>query len=146
MNAVLTYPALPSAEVVSILKPQCALHTDCSDVHSAFASQKDPGFVLLHTMGTEATFSKRHIPNAVFLPHRLITAERMQEWPMQTLFVTYCAGPHCNAAEQAALRLAQLGRPVKLMLGGLMGWEFEGFAFAGHRADQADAIAENCGC
>ncbi len=54
----------------------------------------------------------------------------MAEWPKDTLFVVYCAGPHCNGADRAALRLAELGRPVKLMLGGITGWADESFAFA----------------
>ena len=58
-----------------------------------------------------------------------ITAERMMAWPHDTLFVVYCAGPHCNGADSAALRLAKLGRPVKVMLGGMTGWADEGFAF-----------------
>ena len=32
-------------------------------------------------------------------------------------------------AHAAALKLAELGRPVKMMLGGLTGWEDEGYAF-----------------
>ena len=44
-----------------------------------------------------------------------------------TLFVVYCAGPHCNGAARAAVRLASLGRPVKLMAGGITGWMDEGF-------------------
>ena len=32
-------------------------------------------------------------------------------------------------ADVAALKLAELGRPVKMMLGGLTGWEDEGYAF-----------------
>ena len=59
-----------------------------------------------------------------------MSAERMQEWPQETLFVVYCAGPHCNGADRAALKLAMLGRPVKIMLGGITGWEDEGFAFS----------------
>jgi rhodanese-related sulfurtransferase len=43
------------------------------------------------------------------------------------LFVVYCAGPHCNGAARAAVRLAALGRPVKLMAGGITGWLDEGF-------------------
>jgi rhodanese-related sulfurtransferase len=44
--------------------------------------------------------------------------------------VTYCAGPHCNGAARGALRLARLGRPVKIMAGGITGWMDEGFALA----------------
>jgi rhodanese-related sulfurtransferase len=46
------------------------------------------------------------------------------------LFVVYCAGPHCNGAARAAVRLARLGRPVKLMAGGITGWIDEGFELA----------------
>ena len=35
-----------------------------------------------------------------------------------------------DTADRAALRLARLGRRVKLMLGGMTGWADEGFAFA----------------
>jgi rhodanese-related sulfurtransferase len=52
----------------------------------------------------------------------------MSTYPADTLFVTYCAGPHCNGAARAAVRLAQLGFPVKLMAGGITGWLDEGFA------------------
>lgn len=49
---------------------------------------------------------------------------------MDTLFVTYCAGPHCNGATSGAIRLARLGRPVKIMIGGVTGWLDEGFELA----------------
>jgi len=58
-----------------------------------------------------------------------MTAERMRAWPEDTLFVVYCAGPHCNGADRAALNLARLGRKVKIMIGGMTGWADEGFAF-----------------
>ncbi|MXY03489.1 MAG: rhodanese-like domain-containing protein, partial [Acidimicrobiales bacterium] len=45
----------------------------------------------------------------------------------ETLFVVYCAGSHCNAADKAGARLARLGRPVKKMIGGKSGWLEEGF-------------------
>ena len=45
----------------------------------------------------------------------------------------YCAGPHCNGADRAAVRLARLGRPVKKMIGGVTGWLDEGFARPGAR-------------
>ena len=86
-------------------------------------------FVLLDVRGPKA-YARGHVPGALNLPHAQITAERMMSWPHATLFVVYCAGPHCNGADRAALRLAKLGRPVKMMLGGVTGWADEGFAFA----------------
>ena len=67
---------------------------------------------------------------APYLPHREITEERLAAWPRDTLFVVYCAGPHCNGADRAALRLARLGRRVKTMPGGMAGWVAEGFPVA----------------
>ena len=69
-----------------------------------------------------------HLPGAVNLPHGKIIESKIAEWPQETLFVTYCAGPHCNGAARGAARLAALGRPVKLMVGGNTGWLDEGFA------------------
>ena len=48
---------------------------------------------------------------------------------MDTLFVVYCAGPHCNGTDRAALRLSRLGCKVKVMIGGITGWADEGFSF-----------------
>jgi rhodanese-related sulfurtransferase len=108
-----------------------SFETDCADVHAAMNSDDGmaPDFVLLDVRGPGA-YARAHVPGALNLPHRLITAERMASWPEHTLFVVYCAGPHCNGADRAALRLAELGRPVKLMLGGMTGWADEGFAYA----------------
>ena len=39
-----------------------------------------------------------------------IGAATLRDYPVDTLFVVYCAGPHCNGAHRAALRLARLGR------------------------------------
>lgn len=105
-----------------------AYETDCWDVHQAMALP-DPGFVLLDVRGADA-YAAGHVPGALNLPHRKIIASKMDAWPAGTLFVVYCAGPHCNGAARAAVRLAGLGRPVKLMAGGITGWVDEGFALA----------------
>ena len=61
------------------------------------------------------------------MPTRTIDAARMAEYPAVTIFAVYCAGPHCNGAAKAAMRLAALGRPVKEMIGGVTGWVDEGY-------------------
>jgi hypothetical protein len=35
-------------------------------------------------------------------------------------------GPHCDGTNKPALRLARLGLPVKMMIGGVTGWIDEG--------------------
>ena len=67
------------------------------------------------------------MPGAVHIPHAELTEERLTEYAADTLFVVYCAGPHCNGANRGARRLADLGRPVKEMIGGIIGWQDEGF-------------------
>lgn len=124
-NAVTAVPAAPSAEAVAHFEAEFRFETDCWDTHSALTSSQ-PGFVLLD-MRSPALFAAGHIRGAVNLPHGKITAGRMADWPADTLFVTYCAGPHCNGAARGALRLAKLGRPVKIMAGGVTGWLDEGF-------------------
>jgi rhodanese-related sulfurtransferase len=106
--------------------------TDCWDVNAALAGG-EPDFVLLDVRSAEL-YEKGHIAGAIHLPHRKIVESRMAQWPPETLFVVYCAGPHCNGAHKAATRLAALKRPVKLMIGGITGWLDEGFTLVGGSA------------
>jgi rhodanese-related sulfurtransferase len=126
-SAVAAIPAAPSAEAEAHFAAAFAFETDCWDVHEALKT--GPDFVLLDVRGPEL-FNRGHVAGAVHLPHGKITASRMEQWPAGTLFVVYCAGPHCNGAARAALRLARLERPVKIMAGGITGWLDEGFALA----------------
>lgn len=129
MSVVSVIPAALAEVVIHHVQQRLSLETDCADVYSAMTAD-EMDFVLLHVIGTPEHFARRHLPGALHLPHRLITEERLSQWPAETLFVVYCAGPHCNGADRAALRLAQLGRKVKIMPGGLTGWEDEGLPFA----------------
>jgi len=70
------------------------------------------------------------VPGARNLPQGKIVEAKLGDYPLDTLFVVYCAGPHCNGAQRGAERLARLGRPVKLMIGGVTGWLDEGFELA----------------
>lgn len=128
MNAVTATPAADPAEAASHFARRLALETDCADVHAAM-NAGDPGFVLVDVRGPGA-FARGHVPGAINIPHRDLTAERLAGYAAGTLFVVYCAGPHCNGGDRGALRLAGLGRPVKLMIGGVTGWLDEGFALA----------------
>lgn len=124
-NAVTDVPAAPSHEAEAHFAASFSFETDCWDVHDAL-SRPDPGFVLIDVRSPEM-FAKGHVPGAVSLPHGKIIGLKMAAWSEATLFVTYCAGPHCNGAARGALRLARLGRPVKIMAGGVTGWLDEGF-------------------
>lgn len=99
--------------------------TDCWDVHHDI-SKGLAQFVLLDVRSPEL-YEAGHLPAAVNLPTGRIIERNLTAYPTDTLFTVYCAGPHCNGADKAALRLARLGRPVKKMIGGVEGWKDEGF-------------------
>jgi rhodanese-related sulfurtransferase len=124
-NRVVEVPAAPPDVARAHFESSFAFETDCWDVHEALASA-DPGFVLLDVR-SPALFAAGHVPGARNLPHARLSERTLAEHPLGTLFVVYCAGPHCNGADRAAVRLARLGRPVKKMLGGVTGWLDEGF-------------------
>lgn len=94
-NNVTKIPAAPSDLAMEHFASEFTFETDCWDVHDALSGE--PGFVLLDVRGP-ALFEKGHVPGAVNLPHGKIIRSKLAKWSEDTLFVTYCAGPHCNGA------------------------------------------------
>jgi len=135
-------PATP-ADALQHFSRRLAFETDCSDVHQ---SQKtgDVDYVLVDVRSHEA-FLKAHVPGAINIPTRSITPQRMSEYSPDTLFVVYCAGPHCNGVHRAAVRLAGLGFFVKEMIGGLTGWVDESLSLH-QEHDAAPAAGFSCEC
>jgi rhodanese-related sulfurtransferase len=129
MSIVTEVPAASAAEALARFEDSLRFETDCWDVHSVLGTPQQD-FVLLDVRGTDK-YAQGHVPGAVDLAHRKIIGSKMAEYPAGTVFVTYCAGPHCNGAARAAIRLAKLGLPVKIMTGGVTGWLDEGFELAG---------------
>lgn len=127
MSSAVSRPAAASSErALAHFESLLQFETDCWDVHHALTNDRQD-FVLLDVRGEEA-FRKGHVPGAVHLPHVRISEETLSSYVPGTLFVVYCAGPHCNGADKAAIRLARLDRPVKKMIGGVTGWLDEGFS------------------
>lgn len=126
-TAVTAVPPATSDLAREHFAAEFVFETDCWDVHDSLARGAD--FVLLDVR-SPALFAAGHVPGAINLPHGKIVRSKLDPWPEGTVFVTYCAGPHCNGATRGALRLAELGRPVKIMAGGITGWLDEGFDLA----------------
>ena len=124
-SAVTLVPAAPSDLAEAHFAAEFSFETDCWDVHEA--TQQGADFVLVDVR-SPAMFAQGHVPGAINIPHGKLIESKLANWSRETLFVTYCAGPHCNGAARGALRLARLGRPVKIMAGGITGWKDEGFA------------------
>jgi rhodanese-related sulfurtransferase len=118
-------PAADPKDALAHFESLLSYETDCWDVHSAIDSRHS-GFVVLDVRSPDA-FNAGHVPGANNLPHGRINERNLATYPEEMLFVVYCNGPHCNGADRAAVRLARLGRKVKKMIGGIEGWNDEGF-------------------
>ncbi|MEZ8099237.1 rhodanese-like domain-containing protein [Vibrio bivalvicida] len=127
-SAVSRVKAAASEQALAHFEQLLRFETDCWDVHHALTNGLQD-FILVDVRG-ESLFEQGHIDGAINIPHPRLNEKRLAEFPIDTLFVVYCAGPHCNGTEKAAIRLAKLGRPVKKMIGGITGWLDEGFGLA----------------
>jgi rhodanese-related sulfurtransferase len=150
---VLRVPAAAPAEAAAYFAASLAFHTDVSDVAAALASDGDPGFTVVDCRSTEA-WDQGHIPGAVHLPTAQIPQLAAHFLDPGRPVVVHCWGPGCNGATRAALALAELGYPVKEMLGGMEYWVREGFGYdtaeGAERRDPdpltAPIATDDCGC
>jgi rhodanese-related sulfurtransferase len=120
--------AAPPSDAEAYFARRLRYETDCSDVHhdQALGGDAAAAFVVVDARSPEA-FAAGHLPGAVSLPHGDIDARTTAAFAPERLVVTYCWGPHCNAATQAAAKFAALGFAVKEMLGGYDAWCHEGY-------------------
>ena len=128
VSLVSAVAAADSSDALEHFERLLTFETDCWDVHEAL-KDGTPDFVLLDVRGPQS-FQTGYIPGATNLPHGKINDRNLSSYPVDTLFVVYCDGPHCNGADRAAANLARLGRKVKKMIGGVEGWKDEGFDLA----------------
>jgi rhodanese-related sulfurtransferase len=133
---VLETPAAAPAEAHRHFAAKLAVETDPWDVHEDL--RRGGGrFTVVDARGPEP-FADCHVPGAVNLPHRTISAETAAAaLPADGVLVVYCWGPACNAAAKAAVRLTALGYRVKEMIGGLEYWRHEGHPVEGRLGNGA---------
>ncbi|MEZ6137573.1 MAG: rhodanese-like domain-containing protein [Pirellulaceae bacterium] len=124
-SQVTATPAATSEAALAHFQARLSFETDCWDVHHSIVHDL-PNFVLLDVR-SERLFNEGHLPMAIHLPYAQIRSETLPPLPVDGIYVVYCAGPHCNGANKAAIKVAQLGLPIKEMIGGIEGWKDEGF-------------------
>lgn len=114
---------------------------DPSDLFAAFENNED---IIAVDARQAFGYELEHIPGAINLPHREMTAESTRQLDRSKIYVTYCDGIGCNASTKGALKLAQLGFRVKELMGGIEWWKFDGYATEGTKATAGAAI--QCAC
>jgi rhodanese-related sulfurtransferase len=88
-------------------------------------------------------FQHEHIPGAINVPHRTMTAESTRHIDKSALVVTYCDGIGCNGSTKGALNMLKLGFRVKELMGGLDWWKRDGHKTHGSAGSDTSA---SCGC
>ncbi|BBH66385.1 sulfurtransferase [Actinoplanes sp. OR16] len=141
----------PNTDAIAHFAGRLRFETDVSDVHADYEAGAS-GVVVIDTRN-DASWQQGHLPHAVHLPTAQIAARAATVIPPGSRVVTYCWGPGCNGATKAALAFAELGYPVKEMLGGFEYWVREGFPVresTGVNARPADPLTApataSCGC
>ena len=121
-------PATPD-EARRHFAAKLSFETDPTDL----ATDLERGVTSLVVVDSRApqAYAACHIPGAINLPTRTITAESTASLPKDAVLVVYCWGPGCNGSTRAALRLSMLGFRVKGLIGGIEWWRHEGHAVEG---------------
>jgi rhodanese-related sulfurtransferase len=137
-SLVLETPPASPEEAYSHFISKLSVETDPSDVMLDLKRGQN-SFLLIDARGSQ-DFEECHIPGAINLPYRKITAESVAHLAKEKPLVIYCWSPGCNAATKAAARLSALGFQVKEMLGGIEYWRREGGSVEGTLGDDAPLI------
>jgi rhodanese-related sulfurtransferase len=131
----LEYPPGNAADAQLFFASKLAFEIDHADLEVDL--ERGTARIVLLDARTAHDYERCHIPGSISLPHRSITPQTTAAFSRDALLVTYCWGPHCNAATKAALKLSALGFPVKEMIGGLVAWRQDGLPVEGTLGEAA---------
>ena len=115
-----------------------AYEIDSWDQHVALDTGEN---IVVIDARSASAYSAEHIPGAVNVPHREMSAATTSGIDRDALVVTYCDGIGCNASTKGALNMLNLGFRVKELMGDLDWWKRDGHPT--HTSPESDV---NCGC
>ncbi len=118
-----------------------AFEMDPSDLYDGFESTTE--YIALDTRKAFG-FEKEHIPTAINLPHREMTATTTKHLDKSKTYVCYCDGIGCNASTKGALKMTKLGFKVKELIGGIEWWKLDGYATEGTKPTKGATF--ECAC
>ncbi|NTX06307.1 rhodanese-like domain-containing protein [Myxococcus sp. CA040A] len=137
---VLETPAATPEEAHRHFLAKLSVETDAADLHLDLERGKK-GFVVVDVRSPDA-YAERHIPGALNLPARTLSATTTAHLSKDDVIVTYCWSPGCNGSTKAAARLSALGFRVKELIGGIEYWVKEGYATEGTAPQGQPVYAE----
>jgi len=123
-SAVLEYGAPTPGETAAMMEDKLRFHTDSWDLSVDLRAGLSK-IVVIDARSRDA-YAAGHIPGAVRLPHREMSAETTAGLDRGKVYVVYCDGIGCNASTKGAYKLAGLGFRVKELLGGIDWWRRDG--------------------
>lgn len=126
---------------IKYYKDKLAYEMDPSDLFDTL--ENDNTIVVIDARKAFA-YEKEHIPTAINLPHREMTAETTKDLDKSKTYICYCDGIGCNASTKGALNMAKLGFKVKELIGGLAWWKIDGYATKGSNSSEGAII--KCAC
>jgi len=126
-------------EQIKHYESKLSFEIDSWDLKVALESGEN---VLVIDARSPEAYQKEHIPGAINIPHRKMSAETTEHLDETALIVTYCDGIGCNASTKGALNMVKLGFRVKELLGGLDWWKRDGHETKGTENTTSAA----CGC
>ena len=108
----------------------------------------DSGDAIVVVGGRSAeAYAREHIPGAISLSHRDISAATTAGLDPANVHVCYCDGIGCNASTKTAMKLLALGFHVRELIGGLDWWKRDGHPTHGvARAAVPVGGRADCGC
>jgi rhodanese-related sulfurtransferase len=115
-----------------------AFETDSWDLKVALETGEN--VIVIDARSADA-YAAEHIPAAINIPHRQMSAETTAALDKSALVVTYCDGIGCNASTKGALAMSRLGFRVKELMGGLDWWKRDG-----HPTTAGSSNNSSCGC
>ena len=115
-----------------------ACEIDSWDLHVALEAGEN--VTVVDARSTDA-FAAEHIPGAINIPHREMSADTAATVERDSLVVTYCDGIGCNGSTRGALAMLKLGFRVKELIGGIDWWKRDG-----HPTHANPTSVASCGC
>lgn len=126
---------------VNFYEQKLKYETDSWDLYESL--ERRDAVIVIDARSPEA-YEIEHIPSAINIPHRTMSAETTAGLDRSYLYVTYCDGIGCNASTKSALNMARLGFQVQELMGGLDWWKRDGYATEGAKAAEGRQLV--CGC